>query len=395
MNMNMNDGSGGDSGVAVAPASPMNMVFTDWVTYQMTLLFGEYIITTPWQFALTWFAVVLAAFLYQSFMCAERLFDQLVAARVMDARNEKEDWKLPQSSYGLPHGWTWLRVAYGFLVGTRYAFGLILMMIAMTMNPNLLLALGVGYAVGGMIFYNYMIDIQLPDHLTRFMQRFTTKRLLYWMKTHSVTDHFVLFGSILVYPVAVFATFALIERTCRRVDLVEFNDDYTKMNAKFTSLLGSDLTGFFALGFPSDMCNMEGSDFERKALRVSFAVYYIFLFFAGVFMFVAARHEKFFRFLHDEVVKGTYITNGEIIVFSMVATLLVFNCWFWYDRFYFQFFFGGADSMMAGAPRSPYYFATMVTGRLCDVSLGLVMLPTSKNSLLQLCMGISYNSSLR
>jgi hypothetical protein len=210
-----------------------------------------------------------------------------------------------------------------------------------------------------------------------------------------VTDHFVLFGSILVYPVAVFAAFALIDRTCRRQDLVEYNDDYMKQYSTMSPLLKKDLTGFFTLGFPTDSCSTDGSDFARKALRVTFAVYYIFLFFAGVFMFVAARHEKFFRFLHDEVVKGTYITNGEIIVFSMVATLLVFNCWFWYDKIYFQFFFGGHGSMMAGAPRSPYYFATMVTGRLCDVSLGLVMLPTSKNSLLQLCMGISYNSSLR
>ena len=50
-------------------AMGMNSYFSQWDSYQLHLLFSSWNIRTPWQFALTWFAVCLATIFYHCLEC--------------------------------------------------------------------------------------------------------------------------------------------------------------------------------------------------------------------------------------------------------------------------------------------------------------------------------------
>ena len=62
-----------------------------------------------------------------------------------------------QKTIGMsPWRYFWFRVLHSILSGLNYGIALLLMLIAMTYNPSLFLALIVGYALGDFLFFSQM-----------------------------------------------------------------------------------------------------------------------------------------------------------------------------------------------------------------------------------------------
>ena len=58
-----------------------------------------------------------------------------------------------------PIGWTTVKMILGLLNAVKYAMSLFLMLVAMTFNPSLFLALFVGYWAGDMLFCDFELNL--------------------------------------------------------------------------------------------------------------------------------------------------------------------------------------------------------------------------------------------
>ncbi len=166
----------------------MVMTFGSWSDYQLKLLFDSWDITTKWQFALSWFAVVAATATYQGVKFWLITFESKILSTLskragsgsgddMEVISKVEVEfagagagagagggnvfsnggnlvdKLLENSSTMSISFK-LRVVHAFVSAVNYGFALMLMLVAMTYNCSLFLALMVGYFLGDMIFYN-------------------------------------------------------------------------------------------------------------------------------------------------------------------------------------------------------------------------------------------------
>jgi len=109
------------------------LVFSDWSSYQLVLLFESFNIQEPWQFALTFFAVAFAAIVVNALSALQHF---LMTAMSTMAKESDDDNKRP-------HAWIAMKGVVALISGLQYALSLLLMLVAMSFNPSLLLALGV------------------------------------------------------------------------------------------------------------------------------------------------------------------------------------------------------------------------------------------------------------
>jgi hypothetical protein len=145
----------------------MQMTFGPFWDYKLSLLFSPWIIEEKWQFALAWVAVVLAVILYHSLHYV--IFSIEAAMRYsysvvrdsdggdieMNVKRTNEPSLLFGSfdaSRSLSGAWK-MRLIHAILGGASYALALLLMLVAMTYNCLLFIALIVGYIIGDLIFF--------------------------------------------------------------------------------------------------------------------------------------------------------------------------------------------------------------------------------------------------
>ena len=79
LNMIMNGGmrmGSMNSGSNSTDDGSVSMYFTSWDSYKLQLLFSTWNIETPWQFALSWFVVAIAAAFYHYLDCTVYNLDQ-------------------------------------------------------------------------------------------------------------------------------------------------------------------------------------------------------------------------------------------------------------------------------------------------------------------------------
>jgi hypothetical protein len=160
------------------------MTFGSFRDYKLKLLWESWDIQEEWQFALSWLAVFLAVVLYHALhfviysleaVMREKNTDLALApprprkasdgdielgSSSTDAltANEHHDSNLLESSNRHIHKVEFsddskIRIAHAILGGISYGLAMLLMLVAMTYNPSLLLALIFGYAVGDFIFF--------------------------------------------------------------------------------------------------------------------------------------------------------------------------------------------------------------------------------------------------
>ena len=157
----------------------MVMTFQSWSSYQLQIVFEHWNVTTKWQFAGSWFAIVFLTVAYHGlkFSIAKmeaqensghykrHSLGDSSGANVMglDTNNisnisltgvgSKTDAQVTGISslkYKLQHA---------ALTGVSYGFSLILMLVAMTYNPWLFVALMIGWALGDFIFNPMLADL--------------------------------------------------------------------------------------------------------------------------------------------------------------------------------------------------------------------------------------------
>lgn len=149
--MNMNDMS-------------MAMTFGKMSQYKVKILFDDWNIKHQWQYVLSWLFVVLFAFLYHVVIKLKHT----ARRKLLSPLHVVEDQKTPDDQeYGIQGTKLPLvnscrnkdtkipiacRIILSLISGVVYAWALTLMLIAMTFNPGLFLAIIAGYTLGDFIF---------------------------------------------------------------------------------------------------------------------------------------------------------------------------------------------------------------------------------------------------
>lgn len=143
----------------------MGMTFSSFSEYKLTLLFSWIKITDVWQFVVVWCGVFLVAILYHymkfwtSNIEAEILGERKAAVLFGDLDDINESTFINKSAHKKYRKITptndefSLRLMHCLLVGVNYCISLLLMLVAMTYNSLLFIALILGYTTGDFLFF--------------------------------------------------------------------------------------------------------------------------------------------------------------------------------------------------------------------------------------------------
>mmetsp|Transcript_35443 Transcript_35443/g.33632 ORF Transcript_35443/g.33632 Transcript_35443/m.33632 type:complete len:188 (-) Transcript_35443:392-955(-) len=167
MNMNMTDDS---------MSMAMVMTFGKFTDYKLKLLFNDWDIQTVTQYIFTWFFVVFFVIFWfglkhwtQTMVenSLRKLINQNKIDKVDGSENASDsDYQLGgtrQPLLGLMSSATLkrvfiLRIIHAFMSAVIYGLALLLMLVAMTYNVGLFLALLVGYFLGDLLFFSIGIQ---------------------------------------------------------------------------------------------------------------------------------------------------------------------------------------------------------------------------------------------
>jgi len=139
-----------------------SMYFTSWNDYELYLLFSGWRVRERWQFILTWFAVFLAVIVFNTFDCLTKMVKESLEIYLFDVSPEFQYSSLEERTRPIrPKRWLILKAILSLVSGIKYAFSLFLMLIAMTYNPALFLALFIGSVVSEYFMCDFLIDIEM------------------------------------------------------------------------------------------------------------------------------------------------------------------------------------------------------------------------------------------
>lgn len=164
---------GGDS-----MSMSMVMTFGKWSDYKLQLLFTSWDIKTKGQYIAAWLCVVLGVICWHGLKYLLTTFvEESIRHLVMNTKTNSHD-DTEYANSGSPQGLTastksdssrllllegktsstWkrlliLRVVHAFIAACIYGLALLLMLVSMTYNCGLFLALVVGYFVGDLLFF--------------------------------------------------------------------------------------------------------------------------------------------------------------------------------------------------------------------------------------------------
>lgn len=156
----------------------MTMTFGSWSDYELKIVWEGWDVKTKGQFALSWFAVVLMTIAYQGLKYWHSSLDSRMVSLNLKRNGSGDEAVLPNEKTSLdlttPSGNPKtamyeklldnviggasevplkLVVLHAALAAFNYALALILMLVAMTYNPSLFMALIVGYFLGDIMFF--------------------------------------------------------------------------------------------------------------------------------------------------------------------------------------------------------------------------------------------------
>ena len=160
----------------------------------MSILWSSWDVKTRWEFFLSWWAVVLATVVYHGIRFLIHLVeDQMEGTLPLkverttglhDSYQGSDEVNQPMIKESNPENarvgsvlpnvtvyeekisvtkYLWFRLLHAVLSGLNYGLALLLMLVAMTFNPSLFLALMVGYCIGDFVFFSKMRKHSLAD----------------------------------------------------------------------------------------------------------------------------------------------------------------------------------------------------------------------------------------
>jgi Ctr copper transporter family len=155
-----------------ASSSSMSETFSDWGSYQLQLLFRGWNIDTPWQFTLTWFAILLLVACLHLLECASTSMKHSMLlilrkrnkSKTSEAGDDSSDSLEPTGSR--PFGWILIKMIFGTISGIRYGLSLMLMLIATSYNPSIFVALVLGFFVGDFLCCDFHVNSKMGSYNT-------------------------------------------------------------------------------------------------------------------------------------------------------------------------------------------------------------------------------------
>ena len=134
------------------------MSFSSLSSYQTTLLFSSWKITTVWEYMIAWVGVFGAAAMYHRLRLELSVNESKITIHklqttnyettpLMSSSSSSSSSKVPSSQLRR------ICIIHSILSALSYAYALILMLIAMTYNTGLFIALIVGYGVGDFLYF--------------------------------------------------------------------------------------------------------------------------------------------------------------------------------------------------------------------------------------------------
>ena len=158
-------------------SSHMGSTFSDWNSYKIVLVFQGYDIETPWQFGLTCLAVALASMFLHYVECLvstlrssmiQTLVHQNTESSVIAGGHCANAMSPPtlHATAVRPRGWRVIKLVSSILSGLKYIYYMLLMLVAMSFNPLLVLSLVVGYFVGDYLCCDFHVDMKMGVYNT-------------------------------------------------------------------------------------------------------------------------------------------------------------------------------------------------------------------------------------
>ena len=138
----------------------MQMTFSSLNQYKLTIFFEQWNITEVWQFFLFWTCTCLGAILFHYLKyCIYKIECSFQTERKngITTYSEIDDLESNNRKYrkiSLVDSFN-LRILHSALMASNYFLSLLLMLIAMTYNSMLFIALIIGYFMGDYLFYIY------------------------------------------------------------------------------------------------------------------------------------------------------------------------------------------------------------------------------------------------
>ena len=178
---------GGDNSNSTMTDDGNNMYFAPWKQYQLHILFISWDVTSQGGFVLSWFAVAAAAVFQHYLDCVLKAFDTAMAKHLdkeshsdINVLNKKSAKNVVTVRPKRPTGWFVVKTLRGLIGAFKYAMSLMLMLVAMTFNPSLFLALFVGYWIGDVFLCDYRLDTLMNVSTTLLEQSGALSSIIRW-----------------------------------------------------------------------------------------------------------------------------------------------------------------------------------------------------------------------
>ncbi|KAK9687967.1 hypothetical protein K7432_014573 [Basidiobolus ranarum] len=178
--------------------------------------------------------------------------------------------------------------------------------------------------------------------------------------------------------------------------MVNLSPAYIAIVGDVTVLTVGIVMGFWMMELPcyADFCIEHTYATAKHSSQIALGVFYIWVL-GAIFILAGLRTKpSLHRFFHKKTGIAS-MSRGEIVFMLSCAALVMFNLIFYLfesDRLLNTPVYTKRNLPV---PRKIAIYATQVTGKVLDVSMGVIMLITAKNSALQTLFGISFENTLR
>ncbi|KAJ3048877.1 ferric/cupric-chelate reductase [Rhizophlyctis rosea] len=144
----------------------------------------------------------------------------------------------------------------------------------------------------------------------------------------------------------------------------------------------------------ADFCIEHVHKIARDSSQIALAVFWLWVISVAVVMFQSTRSPALHKWLHTPWRKTSY-TNGEFWLIASITAVFLLNTIFYIIRVEYLLQSPAYARRNLHPSRRKAFFWAMWTGKLTDVSLGMLFLLSAKNNGFQTLFGVRYERMVR